>query len=138
MVKTKEEIALQNKQYYLENKEKLLLQKKQYNLENKEKIAIYKKQYRLENREKLVLYNKKYNLENHRQITIQKWKYQGLICGDFDELYDYFKSVNNCERCDVLLTSGENCNTRKVMDHDHSTGEFRNVLCNLCNWHLKE
>ena len=47
-------------------------------------------------------------------------------------------SVKNCELCGVELTGGENKKTRRAMDHEHSTGEFRNVLCNYCNWNLKE
>ena len=61
-----------------------------------------------------------------------EWKKKGILLTDqfktYDELYDYYISVNNCEECGV---SFDTC--KKCLDHDHKTGYFRDVLCNSCN-----
>jgi len=139
------------KQYYLDNKEK----KKQYRKDNKEKIKIQKAEYYQKNKE----YNKKYyqnNKEYHQQyyennkekyieykkeyrktdkgIKISRlscWKARGLISEDYDKIYERFILTKECDNCGIQLD--EDSNTRKCMDHSHTTGEFRNILCNLCN-----
>jgi len=103
-----------NKQYYLDNKEK----RKQYLKDNKEKIAEYDKQYK-----------KTYKgLKNNR---ICNWKYHGLISEDYDKIYERYILTEECDNCGIELN--EDYNTKKCMDHSHKTGEFRNILCNLCN-----
>lgn len=40
---------------------------------------------------------------------------------------DYIEEHNNCcPICNKLLE-------KKIIDHDHSTGNFRGVICNKCN-----
>ena len=140
MPQTKEQKARRKELDFI-NKDKIREQRKDYDLKNKDKIKEQKNAWYLENRDKMAIHNKEYNLKNHRQNTINQWikqGKQGLICDDYDALYDYYISVKNCEICCVELTDGKPCNTRRAMDHSHSTGEFRNVLCNNCNIHLKE
>jgi len=86
-----------------------------YYQNNKEKFKQYKKD------------NPKY-VKNH---TLYDWKKRGLICEDYDKLYDYYLSVEECENCGIELNSGTG--TKKCMDHCHNTGLFRNILCNTCN-----
>ena len=108
------------KEYKLKNKEKLTLQRKEYYQKNKEKIISYQKEYR------------KDNPECKKRETIYDWKRRGLICEDYDKLYDYYLSVEECENCGIELNLDKG--TRKCMDHCHDTGEFRNILCNYCNF----
>ena len=68
---------------------------------------------------------------------LYKWKQRGLICREgetYDDIFDRVQNTANCELCNVLLTSGRS-KTGRCMDHDHSTGYFRQVLCRSCNVH---
>ena len=128
-LKNKEKSAIESKAYRLKNKGKLAIKRKASYLKNKEKYAINSKAYRLKNREKL----KEFYIENHKKLMIKKWKKRGLISEIYGAIYDYYNGVLNCERCSVTLTTGENCKTRKCLDHCHQTGLFRDVICHSCN-----
>ena len=78
------------------------------------------------------LYFKTKILSEHEQMTYKNWR-KWKVKGDLRKLYKYVMSVNYCEKCNVKLCGGSKMNNRRCMDHDHETGEFRNVLCNLCN-----
>lgn len=41
----------------------------------------------------------------------------------------YRDACDNCEVCNVRFSD----TIRKCIDHDHSSGEFRYILCNRCN-----
>jgi len=64
--------------------------------------------------------------------TICNWKTKGLI-GDYEAIYDRYINTNNCDLCNILLCEGRKGGNKKCMEHDHNTGEFRNVVCHACN-----
>ena len=97
---------------------------KQYQLANKEKIKEYKKEYSKE-------YNKTENRKKSNRVNT--WKQTGVISDNFDKLYNKYINTNNCDNCDVELIHGNFGNNKKVLDHDHETGQFRNILCCGCN-----
>ena len=107
------------KDIYQQNKEDK--QKYQLNYYHTTKEEIYKEYCKTENGKKI-----------HK---ISSWKQQGLICDNYEALYQKVINTTNCEECNVLLTSynGTMTRTTKSMDHDHTTGLFRNVLCHSCN-----
>tara|TARA_R110000751_G_scaffold149426_1_gene254397 strand:+ start:48 stop:410 length:363 start_codon:yes stop_codon:yes gene_type:complete len=108
------------KQYRLANKEKIKEQEKQYRLANKEHLAEQQKQY--------------YKTENGKKSDrICRWKRFGVISDDFNELYEKYINTNNCDNCDIELIHGMYGSNKKCLDHDHGTGQFRNILCNGCN-----
>ena len=112
------------KEYRLKNKEKLTLQNKEY-----------KKEYRKNNKEKLTLKMREYRKDNpecKKRETIYDWKRRGLICEDYDKLYEYYLSIYECQNCGFQLN--QDLSTRKCMDHCHNTGQFRQILCNYCNF----
>ena len=124
-----------------------------------EEKSEYMKQYRIKNKKKLQEYKKGYNkiyykknkdkhidryqnhLKQYRQTDegkklqrIGMWKLRGLIHDDYNELYDKYINTEYCELCSVKLTEDRyNTPTTRVLDHDHQTGLFRNVLCHSCN-----
>ena len=114
------------KEYYLENKEKNKKKNRLYYLENKEKSRLYY----LENKEKIQAYSQTEAGKKSQRIT--NWKKSGVIHDDFPSLYDYYINCKNCEECNVELNEFGNGNHR-CLDHDHTTGLFRNVLCHTCN-----
>tara|TARA_R110000772_G_scaffold25718_2_gene66839 strand:- start:12015 stop:12314 length:300 start_codon:yes stop_codon:yes gene_type:complete len=89
----------------------------------------YHKKYYLENKKKKQEYYK--SPEGIKTRNISKWKHRGVLSDDYDKLYEYYLSINNCELCNCELNL---CNkSLKCLDHDHNTGGFRNVLCKGCN-----
>ena len=109
---------------------------KQYRENNKDKLKQYEKEYRENNKEQKKQYHKQYyQTEKGKKINrISDWKKRGVIHPDFDELYEKYINTEHCELCNVELTTDKrNTKTTRVLDHDHQTGEFRNILCHSCN-----
>ena len=108
----------------------------------------YMKKWRQKNKLKISNYNKNYSILNNETIKIKKsiwdntdkgrktkrisiWRSRGLISEDYDKIYERYILTEECDNCGILLD--EDFNTKKCMDHSHTTGEFRNILCSLCN-----
>ena len=121
------------KQYRKDNKEKIKIQKAEYYENNKEKISEYQTEYYQNNKEKYIEYKKQYK-KTYKGLKVDRlscWRQRGLITEDIDKIYERYLSTKECDNCGIELD--EDNNTRKCMDHCHKTGEFRNILCNLCN-----
>jgi hypothetical protein len=111
---------------------------KAYRIKNSEKIKAVRKVYRQENAENIKAVMKVYREENPEKCkktnTISSWKFKGLICDDYDKLYELYLQSTNCDECDCKYSiKGDGVGRFKCMDHDHTTGLFRNFLCNVCN-----
>tara|TARA_R110000772_G_scaffold13777_5_gene40382 strand:- start:236 stop:652 length:417 start_codon:yes stop_codon:yes gene_type:complete len=65
-----------------------------------------------------------------RSKTISNWKKQGINILNREhghEVYKKYMDTTNCELCDILLPE------KRDLDHDHETGEIRNIVCHKCN-----
>ena len=118
------------KKYNEKNKDKLKMNRELKKEEKKE----YDKIYRQENKHKINQQRKEYmKTENGlKHGRIKNWKRLGIISNDWNDTYDKFINCTNCELCNYDLVYG-NSKFGKTLDHDHSTGEIRNILCRSCN-----
>ena len=120
----KERLSEYNKEYYQSNKERVIEQSKKYYQDNKQYIKERSREYEKEYRK----------TENGKKCNrIVNWKQRGVICDDWDALYDKYINTANCENCDVELIEGLHGNNRRCLNHCHETGLFRAVLCHKCN-----
>ena len=120
-----------HKEWREKNKEKKKQIDKEYREKNKEKLKDQKKEYYEKNLDKITNH---YKTPECRKIArISKWRRRGVICDDFDELYERYLNTELCELCNCELTIGKRTKTTKCLDHDHETGKFRNILCHSCN-----
>ena len=61
--------------------------------------------------------------------TIYDWKKYGLIYDNYDELYEVYIKTKECQHCNKEFTK----KNWRCMDHDHTTGLFRKIVCHRCN-----
>jgi len=121
-----------NKEWSEKNKEKIKKQSQEYYQKNKEKINKNNKEWWAKNKDK----TKEYEKTPARKKTnrIKRWKFRGIICDDFDALYQRYITTTNCDLCNRELTEDRYItSTTRCLDHDHETGKFRNVVCSSCN-----
>tara|TARA_R110000822_G_C15179040_1_gene480163 strand:- start:230 stop:718 length:489 start_codon:yes stop_codon:yes gene_type:complete len=131
--KNKETIKEKGKEYREKNKETIKEKGKEYRENNKEYRKEYEKQWREENKEYWKDYRK--TPQCKKSSRIGRWKNRGLICEDYDSLYCHYLNAENCDECGILFgEKGDGTGTFKCMDHEHSSGAFRNFLCSKCNF----
>jgi len=70
-------------------------------------------------------------MSRSKYFTIYNWKKSGLIYDNYDELYEVYIKIMECQHCNkAFKTSRDRC-----LDHDHETGLFRKIVCRGCNVH---
>ena len=99
---------------------------KKYRENNKEKI----KERRESEKNKEYMKEYRNSAKGKKSTMISGWKYKGLISDDYDAIYDRYINTHECDCCKKPIHQGKGS---RVMDHDHNTGKFRNVLCHDCN-----
>jgi hypothetical protein len=113
--KNKDRIRKKAKEYYLRNLKMFKEKTKRYST-NPKRIA-YRKKYREENKDKA----KGYKLLKTYNITLN----------DYNEMFK--KQEGKCSIC----KKHQNELTKPLyVDHDHSTGKVRELLCSSCNFKL--
>ena len=72
---------------------------------------------------------------------ISDWKRQGIICrkGEtYEDLHNIYHNAVRCEACKLFFEGGRGTKTGKTkngkcLDHNHTTGYFRQIICRSCN-----
>ncbi len=67
--------------------------------------------------------------KDHKRKTKVSWKKRGLITDNFEGIYLFYINCTHCELCNKKFTNTKD----RQMEHNHATGEFRNVVCHKCN-----
>jgi len=141
----KEKRKQQVKDYYQANKEKVKEYQKDYNENNRDKLNERQKELYKKDPEKIQKNNKKWRDNNpekvkayeesdlyKKQCKIRRWKHQGIIHNDWENIHDIYMDTNNCDYCKKQFKNTLDRN----LDHNHNITEsnnIRGILCRVCN-----
>lgn len=112
-----------NPEHYKANKEKYSAKSKAWREANPEKAQVNRKRHYEENKERSLEYSRWYSLK--KKFGLSKEQYEALLEGQ----------NHVCAIC------GKGCTKALAVDHCHTTGKVRGLLCNNCNrgvGHLKD
>jgi len=109
--------------------------KREYYIKNRDEILKKRKKYRENNREKVNLEKNRWYYKKQNQQIIKKWKKAGFKHTEefFENLSVKYVETENCELCNIKIEGVKYGNNKKVTDHHHSSGCFRNICCHKCN-----
>ena len=111
---------------------------REWRAQNKEKNAEYQKEYnkeyRKKNEEKLKANNKKWREANKEKDVLTMFKARlkrkyNLTIEEYDALLE--AQNNSCKVCGTHATN--NLKGKLYVDHCHTTGKVRGMLCMKCN-----
>jgi nitrate/TMAO reductase-like tetraheme cytochrome c subunit len=109
-----------NRIYKEENKKRLILRKKQYYQENKPRLLANQLEYSKKHREDIRKY----------QRTHYRFNRYGIDKDMFAQMLAY--QDNKCDICKTPFDMSSKKLSPHV-DHNHSTGQIRHLLCMNCN-----
>lgn len=133
MATSREEKNAKQREYYRRNREaQLAAQKERDDRKDPEAKRAYRRAYWEANRERLLEQQRERGRRNY-QANPERYaergkkarlKKYGLTLEEYTRLLE--QSQGLCAICEQPME-------RPVVDHDHSTGAFRGILCNSCN-----
>jgi rubrerythrin len=98
-------------------------------------ISQRRKELRLLNPEKYRLNAKKTRMKNltyyQKKSREAAWKKAGILDMTYDKYLELLKNQNY--KCAVCLTHSDDLKRNLAVDHNHSTGVVRGLLCDACN-----
>lgn len=92
-----------------------------YYIENKEKVTAQLKRYK-----------EKPGAKEKQRLRVRRWHYKNLYGISLKDREDMIEVQGN--RCAICKTHFSEIPTKHIhVDHDHSTGKARGILCHHCN-----
>lgn len=113
-----EQGKIRNKRYYDADPQRAIAKSRAWRLDNPDKYKETKQRYAKNNSEKIKLDKRNRNLR----------KKYGISAQDFDEMVE---RQGGC--CAICRKPPSGRWGQLVVDHSHSTGQVRGLLCNQCN-----
>ena len=114
------------------NKEKIKTYNKQYHQKNKVKIQKKHKEWCNKNQGHLKKYQQKYNIDYYKENSASCRERHFLnLYGVTLEQRNQMLLAQNC-KCAICGSGFKNSRDAHI-DHNHSTGKIRQVLCGRCN-----
>lgn len=113
-----------SKEYRDANKEKIKESGKQYYLKNKERIRKQSRQYYLDNKEAWLIKTRDNELKRLFGITIEQKQ-------QIEKEQNYLCAI--CGKEEKSIDSRTGKKKRLSVDHCHTTGKLRQLLCMKCN-----
>jgi hypothetical protein len=117
------------RKYQMKNKDKLKKQRSNLYLKNKEEEIRKSKEYYATHKEQI----KEYHRRNYLKVKV--WKRNcvlkrkfGITIRQYNEMFD---SQKGC--CAICKTHQSQMKQTLAVDHNHTTGKVRGLLCGNCN-----
>ena len=107
-----------NRQYYQKNREKLKAQTREYRKNNLEKLT----------KRERAFHKTRINKFDYR---VKTWMGQGIKSQEWENVFQRYTSTMMCDCCGVDFEGKGKF--KKSLDHDHLSGEVRNIICHDCN-----
>ena len=106
---------------------------KQYRLKNKERISKNQRRWKKENKELCRIKSIEWanTHKEQRKLTLRKFqlkKFYGLSIDQFQ------KMLSNQNNCCALCSNEFKSDSDTSVDHNHTTGNVRQLLCKKCNF----
>lgn len=128
--------AKKKREYYLKNKAKILKYQKEYREKHFNYLSIQAKDKYIKNKPRIIKKVQEYNKKNpYYKMKVSLKNLYGLSIEEYHSMLDI--QNGKCFICGGINKSGR----RLHVDHNHSTGKVRSLLCANCNSgiaHFKE
>jgi len=115
-----QQVVPEKKSWYWRNKEKHIALVKAWELRNKERVRRKRAEWRLANKD-------------HIRDVGYRYRH-GITLAAYNTLLD--SQDGKCAICGKPPKKGGTLTAVLAIDHNHSTGAVRGLLCNLCNRYI--
>lgn len=120
----RDKIRAQKKEFYAANRDKILAQAKEYRVTNRDKILAQRKEYYSANRDKVLARGREYHAAKRENRMAEKYGVSKEQLALMEE-----KQGGLCAICGKANRSYR----RLCIDHCHTSGKVRGLLCDGCN-----
>jgi hypothetical protein len=72
---------------------------------------------------------KHYGTSQHKNMIKKSWKKRGVDMTNYDYVYELYINTSCCDHCKNIFKNTKD----RQLDHNHTTGEIRNIVCQKCN-----